>query len=77
MCSSQDPSCSGVELGEAVELLQQLGSPTDTLVDSYLKHETVRLTKSLEEMQQQIRLITDPDSNQVYTMHSIHVKDKL
>jgi len=33
-----DPKCEGEQLGEAVELLRQLGTPSAELCDSYLQH---------------------------------------
>jgi len=59
----KNPNCNGEQLCEAVELLQQLGCPTDSLMTSYLEHEAVKLTGALDELREQIRLISNPHLN--------------
>jgi len=59
----QDPECSGEQLTEAVQLLQLLGTSTDTLCDSYLRHEAARLKKSLDELEEQVKLFENPALN--------------
>ncbi|XP_023319685.1 vacuolar protein sorting-associated protein 51 homolog [Eurytemora carolleeae] len=61
----KNPECTGEQLSEAVQLLQQLGSPADSLVDSYLAHEAVKLTSSLAELENQITMITNPELSKV------------
>jgi hypothetical protein len=61
----KNPDCTGEQLSEAVQLLQQLGSPADSLVDSYLEHEAGKLNSALVELEEQINLISNPDKSQV------------
>ena len=69
----QDPACTGEQLTEAVKLLQQLGVSTDSLCISYLGHEAFHLTKPLRELEEQVKIIENPETNQVEFIKS-HVK---
>jgi len=53
-----DPKCEGEELGEAVDLLRQLGTPSNILCDSYLQHCTAALEPYLEHLEMQAKILT-------------------
>jgi len=49
----EDPSCQPEQLAEAVQLLRQLGEPTEHLCDSYLSQAAVKLDDHLVVLEQQ------------------------
>jgi len=52
-----DPKCEGDQLGEAVELLRQLGTPSDELCDSYLEHCAAALEPHLQVLEVQANIL--------------------
>lgn len=52
----QDPGCPPEELGEAVQLLQQLGEPTEQLCDAYLEQAGGKLSEDLDVLEQQAEM---------------------
>jgi len=52
-----DPKCEGDQLGEAVELLRQLGTPSDELCDSYLEHCAAALEPHLQMLEVQANVL--------------------
>ena len=53
-----DTNCDSERLGEAVDLLRQLGIPGDELCDKYLEHCSTSLAPHLETLEHQCHLIT-------------------
>jgi len=53
-----DPKCEGDQLGEAVELLRQLGTPSNELCDSYLEHCSAALEPHLQMLEVQANILT-------------------
>jgi len=52
----QDPACPADELGEAVQLLQQLGEPTEQLCEAYLDQAGGKLSEHLDVLEQQAEM---------------------
>merc|ERR1719470_735817 len=52
-----DPKCEGEQLGEAVDLLRQLGTPSSELCDSYLQHCAAALEPHLAKLEVQDNII--------------------
>jgi len=52
-----DPKCEGEQLGEAVDLLRQLGTPSEQLCDSYLQHCAAALSPHLELLELQANIL--------------------
>merc|ERR1719470_275618 len=52
-----DPKCEGEQLGEAVDLLRQLGTPSSELCDSYLQHCAAALEPHLAELEDKDNII--------------------
>jgi len=52
----KQPSCPAEELGEAVQLLQQLGEPTEQLCEAYLAQAGTKLSTNLDVLEQQAEM---------------------
>ena len=71
------PECDGEKLGEAVDLLRQLGWPGDDLCDRYLQHCGVGLLSHLASLQAQIDLMTGKlDNKEIVIMDSLQFVDE-
>jgi len=57
----EEPNCDAEQLAEAVQLLQQLGADPQHLINSFLTHETVKLSQSLQVLRNQIELVKEPN----------------
>jgi hypothetical protein len=54
------------QLGESVQLLQQLGRPAEQLYASYLAHAAARLAGPLAELEEQVAVLTSPGKRSIY-----------
>ena len=77
MARFSDPRCDGDKLGEAVDLLRQLGVPGPQLCEKYLEHCTAALQPHLDNLQQQCQIINgEVDIKDVVIMDPLQFVDE-
>lgn len=73
-----DPKCEGEQLGEAVDLLRQLGTPSSELCDSYLQHCAAALEPHLANLEVQSNILAGEldDKDNVIIMDPLEFVDE-